>query len=297
MKSRTRNRSSLTGKVMVGLSALGLVAAISTLVIGWKLFRDEFPDVTQLKSQYPVVRYEGRDKPFTMRWEKGRPAHWVGLSEVSRSAVGAIIVSEDWAFYSHQGYDANQIREAIKEDWEQGTFARGASTITQQVVKNVFLERDKNLWRKIKELYLAVQIEKTVGKKRILETYLNIAEWGEGIFGIRAAANHYFGKHPSELTAKEGAFLAMLLPSPKRYSQSFRARQLTPYARRIVRSILDKMERAQYLTAEERIIEASQPLSWETSPSIEEPPSRGDEDTPLPPDDSIEDLTPEERDV
>jgi monofunctional biosynthetic peptidoglycan transglycosylase len=220
----------------------------------------------------------------------------VNLGEVSRSAVGAVIVSEDWAFYSHEGYDAKQIREAIKEDLEQGKFARGASTITQQVVKNVFLERDKNIWRKIKELYLAVQLEKSVGKKRILETYLNIAEWGEGVFGIRAAAQVYFQKHPSQLTAKEGAFLAMLLPSPKRYSQSFRAKQLTPYARRIIYSVLDKMTRAQYITSEEKSAELATPLSWEKlsePPAAVEPAREGDE-APLE-DDSTEDQTPEER--
>jgi monofunctional biosynthetic peptidoglycan transglycosylase len=224
--------------------------------------------------------------------EKSRPVHWVSIQEVSKVAVGAVIVSEDWAFYSHQGYDANQIREAIREDWEQGKFARGASTITQQVVKNVFLERDKNLWRKIKELYLAVEIEKTVGKKRILETYLNIAEWGEGVFGIRAASNLYFSKHPSELTAREGAFLAMLLPSPKRYSQSYRSKELTPYARRIVRSILEKMVRANYLTTEEKVAEMTTPFSWETAGVPVEP---GSEETLPESDEDLKDLTPEER--
>ncbi|MGZ3708637.1 MAG: transglycosylase domain-containing protein, partial [Bdellovibrionota bacterium] len=195
--------------------------------------------------------------------QRGRPATWVSVKQISRAAVGAILVSEDWAFYQHKGYDPNQIREALRKDWDEGRFARGASTITQQVVKNVFLERDKSLWRKLRELLLAVRLEESVGKQRILETYLNIAEWGEGIFGIERAAQHYFHKEPSELTAKEGAFLAMLLPSPKRYSQSYRKHQLTDYARSTIEAILEKMNRARYLSEDELHMAASAPLPFE----------------------------------
>ena len=125
------------------------------------------------------------------------------------------------------------------------------------------MDKDKNLWRKLKELVLAVQLEEVVGKRKILETYLNVAEWGEGIYGIKAAARHYFDKEPSELNAREGAFLAMLLPSPKRYSQSFRAKKLTDYARETVDSILTKMTQAHYITEEQRASEATAPLTFE----------------------------------
>lgn len=232
-------------------------------------------DVRQLKTQFPVVIYQGKKSPPSVKLQGERPSHWVTLEQISKVAARAIIVSEDWAFYQHKGYDPNQIREAIKEDIEEGKFSRGASTITQQVVKNVFLSREKTLMRKLKEVYLAVEMEKVVGKKKILEVYLNIAEWGEGIFGIRSAARHYFSKDPSELTAKEGAFLAMLLPSPIRYSQSFRAKKLTRYASKTVRSILGKMVQAGYLTSEERMEELETPLSFEkgeaeTSPGADE---------------------------
>jgi monofunctional biosynthetic peptidoglycan transglycosylase len=191
---------------------------------------------------------------------------WSTLSEISRQAIGAVVVSEDWAFYEHKGYDANQIKEAMKSNLDRGRYARGASTITQQVVRNVFLDQDKNLWRKIKELILAVHLEQTVGKNKILETYLNIAEWGQGIYGIRAASQHYFHKMPSDLTAKEGAFLAMLLPSPRRYSQSFRSHQLSDYARTTINSILDKMAQAKYITDEERVLVGATPFSFELTP-------------------------------
>lgn len=239
-----------------------LAIAIGALPVIRFLFV-EFSSVSQLSREYPVVVYEGPDRPFHFKLQSIRPPGWVPLSQVSRLAVGAILVSEDWAFYRHPGYDSRQIKEALEESWEEGRLSRGASTITQQVVKNVFLSNERNLWRKIKELILAVRLESAVGKRRILEVYLNIAEWGEGIFGIGAASRYYFGKHPGELTAREGAFLAMLLPSPKKYAQSFRARKLTDYARGTLRDILLKMAEAHYLTDPECMIEQDRPLSFE----------------------------------
>ncbi len=277
------------GRFIFFLSLLTVLAVSYVSWSGWKYFRSEFPDVSVLKHRYPVVKYQGSKKPPKVTLQNSRPAGWVGLGEISRVAVGAVIVSEDWAFYQHEGYDAKQIKEAIREDWEAGRFVRGASTITQQVVRNVFLSKDKNLWRKVKELILAVRIEDAVGKKKILETYLNIAEWGEGIFGIREAAEFYFKKSPQMLTAKEGAFLAMLLPSPKRYGQSFRAKRLTHYADKTVRSILSKMAQAHYITPEEREAELMMPLLFEipSNPITEESP---EEDSEQQPSSNVEDL-------
>jgi len=240
---------------------LGIILVIAIAAI-W--IYASIPDVRVLKSQFPVVQYRGPQVPPLVSFQKARPRSWASLGEVSKQAVGAIIVSEDWAYYQHHGYDMNQIQEAMREDWEEKKFARGASTITQQVARNVFLTKDKNLWRKAKEFYLAIKLDELVGKKRTLEAYLNVAEWGPGIFGIRAAAHYYFSKDPSELTAKEGAFLAMLLPSPVRYGQSFRKRRLTDYAEDTVESILLKMTQAHYLTEDERIFQANTPLSFET---------------------------------
>jgi monofunctional biosynthetic peptidoglycan transglycosylase len=154
------------------LLLLSLVTVVGAGLLAWgcyELLRSEFPDVSILKKQYPVVHYSPRDprKPdadrVSIEFSKTRPASWTSLADVAKPAVGAIVVSEDWAFFQHKGYDAKQIREAIKEDWEEGRFARGASTITQQVAKNVFLEADKNLWRKLKEFYLALRLEEKVG--------------------------------------------------------------------------------------------------------------------------------------
>jgi len=220
-------------------------------------------DVSKLKTLYPAVQYQGKGRPPVVKLQKAVPDDWTAVTQVSKVALGAIVVSEDWAFYQHNGFDANQMKLALEEDIEKKRFARGASTITQQVAKNVFLDSDKNILRKIKELIIAVQLEKSLKKNKILEIYLNIAEWGEGLFGIRAASRHYFGKHPSELSPKEGAFLAMLLPSPKRYSQSFRDKRLTQYATRTVDSILEKMAQAKYISEEDLALEKVRPLSFE----------------------------------
>ncbi len=240
---------------------LGVV--FSTLLISYRAFRNHLPSVRVLRSQYPVVDYQGASVPTQMHWAKIRPHGWVKISRISKIAVAAIVVSEDWAFYQHKGYDLNQITEAFKLDLKRRRFARGASTITQQVVKNLFLGQEKSLGRKIKEVVLSVQLEETLKKSEILEIYLNIAEWGEGLFGVGAAAQFYFKKDPSDLTAKEGAFLAMLLPSPKRYSRSFFKRRLTHYAQETVQSILDKMVQAGYLSEESRQGLEFLPLSFE----------------------------------
>ena len=238
------------------------ILVISVVVSGVVLFQYESSRVATLKERYPAVHYRGQNEAPLITLEKTRPPGWVSLGGISRFAVDAIVVSEDWAFFQHKGYDPNQIREAIKEDWEDGRYARGASTITQQVVRNVFLAKKKTLWRKAEELSLSVLLEKKTSKRRILEIYLNVAEWGEGVFGIRAASAYYFHKAPSGLTAKEGAFLAMLLPSPIRYGVSFRDRHLTDYAQDTVESILDKMVQAHDLTADERRQQELIPLSF-----------------------------------
>lgn len=249
------------------------------------------PKLKDLKTQYPQVIYRGPKEPFEVQVVKKQPPGWVSLNEVSKKAQMAILISEDWAFYSHPGYDGKQIREAIEESIESGKLKRGASTITQQVVKNVFLSQEKSMIRKIRELWLATKVEKMLGKKRILEIYLNIAEWGEGIFGISQAAQHYFHKSAAELSAKEGAFLAMLLPSPKKYSVSYRKKSLTPYARKTVRSILNKLVSANVLTMEQKQEEWQKPFSFEvdqttlvSEPTATEDDAVNDEEDDLPSD-------------
>jgi len=247
--------------LLVSLIALAGAAIVGVLLYRW--YETEFPEVALLKTHYPHVTYLGPKQPVRVQLKKSAPANWARIGSIAPEAVGAIVVSEDWAFFQHEGVDTKQKKEEKKEDLEKGNFAGGASTITMQVVKNVFLSKEKTLYRKAKEFLLAMELNEEVPKRRVLEVYLNIAEWGEGVFGISAASYRYFGKPPSQLSPKEGAFLAMLLPSPKRYSQSFRSKTLTSYASRTVRQILDKMVQARYITPEQRDAEVNTPLSFE----------------------------------
>lgn len=154
-------------------------------------------------------RSEGRDKTIEQRW--------VPLRKVSPSLIKAVLISEDNNFWHHEGFDFKAIEGAIEKNIEAGEFKFGASTISQQLAKNLFLSPSKNPLRKMKEAILTWRIEQTLSKRRILELYVNVAEWGDGIFGIDAAARHYYGVSASRLTASQSARLAAALPNPVAY--------------------------------------------------------------------------------
>jgi monofunctional biosynthetic peptidoglycan transglycosylase len=192
------------------------------------------------------------------------PGDWTPLNKISKRLRGAIISSEDGKFYSHPGYDIEELQDAIKDGVvKKKKKVRGASTITQQLIKNLYFDSNRSLWRKTKEMVLTLWIEDKVEKDRILETYLNVIEYGESLYGIKDAANFYFKKEPAQLNARESAFLAMLLPSPKRYAQSFKKKQLTAFASRIIQSILFKMLQGGYIGIEEYYASLDGRFSWE----------------------------------
>lgn len=266
-------QKSFTKWIILGVFSVCILVGLTFWAV-WRTLETEFPNVSVLKTQFAHVVYNGPKKPFKVELKPFPPSSWTPFEQISPIAVSAIIISEDGNFFSHNGYDAFELKEAIKEDLTEGHFARGASTITMQVVKNVFLTQKKSIYRKVKELILSIRLDQAVSKKRILETYLNLAEWGEGIFGIGPASRFYFNKHPSQLTAKEGAFLAMLLPSPKKYSQSFRSKQLTDYAQKTIRSLLKKLTVTHHLTDAQLETELNTPLSFEVAsgnPTPQEP--------------------------
>lgn len=198
-----------------------------------------------------------------------KPKNWVDLKDMNYTAIHAIVISEDWAFYEHSGYDAAQIKEAAAQAIS-GEGIRGASTISQQLVKNIFLSPKKEISRKLKELGISVYMERNLSKEKILETYLNVIEFGPGLYGIKAAAKHYFNKDPKQLNAREGAFLAMLLPNPRKNSQSFRDKKLTPFAQKRINTVLEKMSVAKYLRADQVLPLKRKSFNWEISGSTTE---------------------------
>ena len=179
-----------------------------------------FPDITKLKKVNPKKTsfMEYREKEWRRRDKKISIKHiWVPLSRISPYLIKAVLIAEDDKFYQHEGFDFDAIEKALEKDITQKKFKFGGSTISQQLAKNLYLSPSKNPLRKLKEAILTWRIEKTLSKKRILELYLNVAEWGEGIFGIEAASYHYYGKPSSELNPDESARLASVLPNPRKY--------------------------------------------------------------------------------
>jgi monofunctional biosynthetic peptidoglycan transglycosylase len=144
-----------------------------------------------------------------------KSAYWTPSAAIPSEMKWAVILAEDSNFYRHEGIDVKAIKNAIKHDLEKKSFDRGASTITQQVAKNLFLSREKTISRKIKELILARRMEEELTKGRILELYLNVVELGPMVYGIGHGARYYFGKPASALTPRECAFLAAMLPGPR----------------------------------------------------------------------------------
>ncbi|MBI3811931.1 MAG: monofunctional biosynthetic peptidoglycan transglycosylase [Nitrospirae bacterium] len=172
---------------------------------------------------------------------------WAPLSEISQNLQMAVIAAEDDTFFQHEGINYKAAWEALKEDLKKKRYARGGSTITQQLVKNVFLTREKTITRKLKEFILARRVEEILPKRRILELYLNEVEWGPGVYGAEASARYYFDKHAAELTVPEGAMLAAMLTNPKRFDPADHRLRL----KRRQELILDLMRVDRLLTREE----------------------------------------------
>jgi monofunctional biosynthetic peptidoglycan transglycosylase len=175
------------------------------------------PDVRPLRTENPsstafmrlrAEQAEAQDR--TLATEQ----RWVPYSRISANLKKAVIVTEDAAFWQHGGIDYVQLRDAMETDWERGEFARGASTITQQLAKNLYLSPSKNPLRKVKELLITRRLEAELSKQRILEIYLNVIEWGDGVWGAEAASHRYFHKSAAELTASEAALLAAAIANP-----------------------------------------------------------------------------------
>jgi len=176
---------------------------------------------------------------------------FVARADVPPLFVQALLIAEDAAFFSHRGLDLTELPKALTANRAHGTAVRGASTITQQLAKNLFLSREKSLHRKVQEVALAFLLESTLGKDRMLEIYLNIIEWGPGLYGLRPAARHYFGKEPRALTPKEIAFLVILIPGPTRYQRSFAEGALSAGLEPLVTNLLAKLRSVDALSEEE----------------------------------------------
>ena len=225
------------------LKLMLVCAGCSLLYIFWlpdvSLYAHKNPDTTayiELRKQQSAAK----GKKLKVRLD------WRDLAAISPNLVHAVIIAEDEAFYHHHGIDWKEMRIALETDMQKRRFAYGGSTITQQLARNLYLSPSKNPLRKIKEALIARLLERKLGKTRILEIYLNVAEWGNGIFGAQSAANAYFGKSASDLSPEEAVALVSILPSPRKWSPFSSGRKLEN--RRD--NILMRMYRSGYLTDE-----------------------------------------------
>jgi monofunctional biosynthetic peptidoglycan transglycosylase len=218
-------------------SLLGLILAVA----GWFLLTTPRP--TDIKSCLVTKLYHVSLCP------KGES--YVPIRDISIHARNAVIVSEDGTFYSHHGFDWDELKNSFDKNMAKGSYARGGSTITQQLAKNVYLSSDKSLLRKVREALITLQLENILKKDEILEKYLNVVEFGPELYGIGPASQYYFSKPANLLSPAEGAFLAFLLPNPKKYSVSFRKKQLTHFAYRQISEIVDRLYRYKKLSDDE----------------------------------------------
>jgi len=149
---------------------------------------------------------------------------WMPYRRISNTLKRAVIAAEDTRFLDHDGFDWQGIQHAYQEDLKAGKIIAGGSTISQQLAKNLFLSPRRTLWRKLEETLITVMLEQTMSKRRILALYLNLIEWGNGIFGAEAAARHYFGVSAARLTPAQAAWLAAIIPNPRYYDRHRRDR-------------------------------------------------------------------------
>jgi len=235
--ARRRGRARWRTLVWLGLGGLGLWAA-------WEAWT--WPDVAALARRNPTttafIEYHRRQQR-----EAGRDARvawtWTAYAAISPHLKRAVLVAEDINFFSHHGFELAEIRNVLEQAIEEGELRRGASTITQQLARNLWLSPSRNPVRKLKEAILTWQLERTLDKRRILELYLNVVELGPGIYGVEAGSRRYFGKPAADLGPEEAAQLAASLPNPTTWHPGSGSRAYQRHVERIAR----RMAKADFL--------------------------------------------------
>ena len=217
---------------LLALAAITLEAALAANAYPVRELATRIPRTTAFMRQRDAeARRAGRRLEIDERW-----VPYERLSPLLRRAV---LVAEDDAFFSHGGLDWGEIRAAARKNLEAGRVVRGGSTITQQLARNLYLGDERTLSRKLKEVFLALRIERALSKRRIFELYLNLIEWGDGIFGAEAAAQRYFGVSAADLGPREAVLLAAVIINPRRYSPLDPGRRIE----RRVRLIASRLKR------------------------------------------------------
>ncbi len=215
-----------------------LLGAVAVAVEGWYAvkvwrLRDHRPETTAfMDSGLARLRAANASASLTH--------HWIDYERISVHLKRAVVASEDAKFTTHAGFDWDGIQHALERNLKEGTFMAGGSTISQQLAKNLYLSAERSLLRKGQEAVLTVMLETMLDKRRILEIYLNVIEWGEGVFGIEAAARYYFGVGAAALDPSQAAWLAAMMPRPRHWDRT----GPSPTLERRARIILERMPAA-----------------------------------------------------
>ena len=215
-----------------------VLLALAAGTLGAVLFLATLPDVSPLATSFPkTTAFMERRKQQLARDGKSAKLDWrpVSLSRISPVLQRAVVAAEDARFWTHGGVDWEAAREVVGRDLEEREIRLGASTITQQLAKNLYLSPARTPWRKLREWAIARRLEKALSKKRILELYLNVIEFGTRTYGVEAAARRYFGKSAAALSPREAATLAAIIPSPRLYDPARHPARVARRARRILR--------------------------------------------------------------
>jgi monofunctional biosynthetic peptidoglycan transglycosylase len=220
-------RGAVRGLAIALLLLLFWQAVLLTQIVWWSRFD---PGSTSFMRQR-LAELRKTDPKAELR------QRWVAYENISVHLKRAVVAAEDDRFLEHRGFDWEGIQRALERNAERGRLAAGGSTISQQLAKNLFLSSSRSWLRKGQEAVLTLMIETTWEKRRILEVYLNVAEWGNGVFGAEAAARHYYGRPASSLGPAEAARLAVMLPNPRRYESEFGPR-LAAHAARVQRRMI-----------------------------------------------------------
>jgi monofunctional glycosyltransferase len=235
--TRKFRRAVRRGLLLCGGLAFALAAVCAVL---WATG----PDVGVLSTRNPRTTAMMRYRQEQALGKTGRkPAVrqvWVRLNRISPRLIHSVLIAEDDKFYQHEGFDFEGMKDAFEKNLESGRIVGGGSTITQQLAKNLYLRPVRNPLRKLREAVIAFELDRRLRKRRILELYLNVIEWGRGIYGAEAAAEHYYGKSASELTAEEAVRMASILPNPVRFQPEDDTSRRMRKKRRIVSEILVK---------------------------------------------------------
>jgi len=210
-------------------------------------------DLTRINNTFEYTAYE-KGEPVASFIVGSENPNYIGLDKISNYLKNAVLTSEDAFFYQHRGFIMESMKEAIATDIKEKRFARGGSTITMQLVKNIFLNRNKTVARKLEEALIVWIIENCAltSKERMFEVYLNIIEWGPGIYGIQAASHFYFNKKPQNLTLSESIFLASIIPRPKGFMYCFNTdRSLKEYESNAIGRITERMVKYNFILPED----------------------------------------------